>query len=136
MKDIYISEDGTLHHHRVDNIPEMFKLVGMKEDIPIYIKKDWKREKKQKAPKLKEYKFRPMISKHDLTTKCNQARKHFDNGNRIKFSLFLRQQIQRPLVLEKFALVNELMKVQGELIEKNNYFTLMFFKGGKFNEKD
>lgn len=45
---------------------------------------------KQSRVKLKEVKFHINVEQHDYETKLRQARKFFEKGHRVKFSLFYR----------------------------------------------
>jgi len=45
---------------------------------------------KSSRVKLKEVKFHINVEQHDYETKLRQARKFFDKGHRVKFSLFYR----------------------------------------------
>lgn len=47
-------------------------------------------QSKQVRVKLKEIKFHINVEQHDYETKLRQARKFFEKGHRVKFSLFYR----------------------------------------------
>jgi len=51
---------------------------------------DHKHRVKQRSNELKEIRLTPRISKHDLETKANHAKKFIEKGNRVKFNLIFR----------------------------------------------
>jgi translation initiation factor IF-3 len=53
-------------------------------------KKAAEARKKQKVIELKEIKLRPMIDDHDFDVKMKQARRFFEEGDKVKFTLRFR----------------------------------------------
>lgn len=53
-------------------------------------KKEKESKKKQHTITVKEIRMRPKTDDHDLETKLRQARKFFEQGNKVKFSLLFK----------------------------------------------
>lgn len=53
-------------------------------------KKEKESKKKQHTITVKEIRMRPKTDNHDLETKLRQARKFFEQKNKVKFSLFFK----------------------------------------------
>lgn len=76
--------------------------------------------KKQKIIEVKEIKMRPNIDTHDYETKMKAARRFFDDGDKVKFTLRFRgremahQQLGMQLLQKVKAETAEITKVEAE----------------------
>lgn len=72
-------------------------------------KKQRKANSKASKTKLKEVKFHINVEQHDYDTKIRHARKFFEKGHRVKFSLFFRGRERAHKDLG-FDLMNQVME--------------------------
>jgi translation initiation factor IF-3 len=83
-------------------------------------KKASEARKKQKVIELKEIKLRPMIDDHDFETKMKAARRFFEEGDKVKFTLRFRgremdhQDLGYKLLLRVKADMVDMSKVELE----------------------
>jgi translation initiation factor IF-3 len=83
-------------------------------------KKAAEARKKQKIVELKEIKLRPMIDDHDFETKMKAARRFFEEGDKVKFTLRFRgremdhQDLGYKLLLRVKAGMADVAKVELE----------------------
>ncbi len=83
-------------------------------------KKASEARKKQKIVELKEIKLRPMIDDHDFDTKMKAARRFFEEGDKVKFTLRFRgremdhQDLGYKLLLRVKAEMVDVAKVELE----------------------
>jgi translation initiation factor IF-3 len=83
-------------------------------------KKASEARKKQKVIELKEIKLRPMIDDHDFDTKMKAARRFFEEGDKVKFTLRFRgremdhQDLGYKLLLRVKADMVDMAKVELE----------------------
>ena len=81
-------------------------------------KKAAEARKKQKVIELKEIKLRPMIDDHDFETKMKQARRFFEEGDKVKFTLRFRgremdhQDLGYKLLIRVREQMNDVAKVE------------------------
>jgi translation initiation factor IF-3 len=81
-------------------------------------KKAAEARKKQKVIELKEIKLRPMIDDHDFDVKMKQARRFFEEGDKVKFTLRFRgremdhQDLGYKLLIRVREQMNDAAKVE------------------------
>ena len=125
----YIStKDGLVLDDYEDVYLSSMRQVGKKDEIPIFVEKEWKKPKRQKTPKKKEYRLKTTTHLHDIQVKVDQALKHIKKGNHVRFTLKLTSR-ERPIVaLKVLRTASKLMGIKGTLTEKDKYYTLTFHK--------
>ncbi len=73
-----------------DAFPPVCKILNFGKFQFEQKKKEKEIQKNHKDSELKEIRFTPLTSKHDLATKASQAAKFLDKGNKVKVSLFVK----------------------------------------------
>ncbi|MDX2177475.1 MAG: translation initiation factor IF-3 [Candidatus Sumerlaeia bacterium] len=77
--------------------PPVCRIYDFKKALYDLKKKKKEARKKAHASELKEIKLRISIDKHDLETKLGHARKFFDKGDKVKFTITLRgREVTKP----------------------------------------
>ncbi len=95
-------------------------------------KKQQKSKKSQKTIKVKELKLRPRIADNDYQTKLKLAKSFLEEGNRIKFNIFLRgrEREKRELVeelIERLKLdLESLGNIEGKIDYQGRRVTVTF----------
>tara|TARA_B100000029_G_scaffold291612_1_gene285201 strand:+ start:12672 stop:13133 length:462 start_codon:yes stop_codon:yes gene_type:complete len=81
-------------------------------------KKDQESKKKQHVIKVKEVRFRPRISDHDLGIKVNQVRKFISDGSKVKITIMYRgremarQDLGEDLMNRIVALLDDVAQIE------------------------
>ena len=81
-------------------------------------KKDQESKKKQHVIKVKEVRFRPRISDHDLGIKVNQVRKFISDGSKVKITIMYRgremarQDLGEDLMNRIVALLEDVAQIE------------------------
>jgi translation initiation factor IF-3 len=100
-------------------------------------KKAAEARKKQKVIELKEIKLRPMIDDHDFDTKMKAARRFFEEGDKVKFTLRFRgremdhQDLGYKLLLRVKADMLDISKVELEPKPEGRQIIMILASKGK-----
>jgi translation initiation factor IF-3 len=100
-------------------------------------KKAAEARKKQKVIELKEIKLRPMIDDHDFETKMKAARRFFEEGDKVKFTLRFRgremdhQDLGYKLLLRVKADMVDMSKVELEPKPEGRQIIMILASKGK-----
>jgi translation initiation factor IF-3 len=100
-------------------------------------KKAAEARKKQKVIELKEIKLRPMIDDHDFETKMKAARRFFEEGDKVKFTLRFRgremdhQDLGYKLLLRVKSDMAEMSKVELEPKPEGRQIIMILASKGK-----
>jgi translation initiation factor IF-3 len=100
-------------------------------------KKAAEARKKQKVIELKEIKLRPMIDDHDFETKMKAARRFFEEGDKVKFTLRFRgremdhQDLGYKLLLRVKADMLDVSKVELEPKPEGRQIIMILASKGK-----
>jgi translation initiation factor IF-3 len=100
-------------------------------------KKASEARKKQKVIELKEIKLRPMIDDHDFVTKMKAAKRFFEEGDKVKFTLRFRgremdhQDLGYKLLLRVKAEMAEMAKVELEPKPEGRQIIMILSAKGK-----
>ncbi len=108
--------------------PPVCKILNYSKHKFDQQKKERERLKNQKGNVLKEIRFTPMTSLHDLETKANQAKKMLEKGAKLKVSVFIKGRMNTKMdlaetTLEKFIdLIKDFGFVEKKPQQEGKYY--------------
>lgn len=73
-----------------ESSPPVCRIMDFGKFLYEQKRKEKQNTKKQHAVTVKEIRFRPKIDVHDCETKVNHARKFFEKGHRVQFTVMFR----------------------------------------------
>ncbi len=96
-----------------DAVPPVCRIYDYKKALYEIKRKKKESRKKAHTVELKEIKLRISIDQHDLMTKLNNARKFFEKGDKVKFTVRLRgREVTKPEICQRL-----IAKVMSELAD-------------------
>jgi len=99
--------------------PPVCKITDYNKYHYQLLKKLKDQKKNQKIIELKEIKLAPAIETNDLNIKMNAARKFFDGGDKVKFTLEFRERKYRRLLnVDQFGVPHPDMSLLHQVVEK------------------
>lgn len=93
-----------------DAVPPVCRICDYRKVLYELARKQKEARKKTHNVELKEIKLRISIDEHDLETKLNHARKFFEKGDKVKFTVQMRgREVTKPELATR--LIQNVMKV-------------------------
>lgn len=107
-----------------DAVPPVCRIYDYKKALYEIKRKKKESRKKAHTVELKEIKLRISIDQHDLMTKLNNARKFFEKGDKVKFTIRLRgREVTKPEICQR--LIQKVMTELAEVADVENDVTRM-----------
>jgi len=97
-------------------------------------KKQKEAKKNQHVPDLKEVQLSPVIQKHDIETKLNNARKFINNGDRVKVVMRLKgrmishSEIGKKVMEDFFTALEDIAVMEKKLQLDERFFNMTLIK--------